>query len=460
MINDMTLHEAARGLRERRFSSVELTQACLARVAELDNRIGAFLTVTSDEAMNDARAADRWFATGRATTGVTGVPIGVKDIIDTASVRTTANSHVWHDRVPRRDSTVVARLKRGGAVGIGKLQTNEFAIGRVGDGDLQGPPRNPWRLDRSTGGSSSGPAAAVAAGMCLGAIGTDTGGSIRAPASHCGVVGLKPTIGRVSRHGVAPLSWTLDHVGPLARSTTDVAVILERIAGRDRYDRLTSRRRVPSYASAMSDGVEGMKLGIPEAYLATIDLPRDVVRCFRDGIAALRQAGASVTSVAFPAPPLPAVLDPIVLTEAASIHHTRLSRGEPYGRGFRERMALGLTYSGVDYAHALRGRARFIADMRRLMTGVDLLAMPTMSMAAPPHDTDIDTVRSPFTGHFNISGQPAITVPCGRDHDGMPIGLHLVGRWFEEATVLRAARACEEAIGELVPPSRSGGVTR
>ncbi|MCV0377412.1 amidase [Microbacterium sp.] len=456
----MTLHEAARGLRERRFSSVELTQACLDRVADLDDRIGAFVAVTPDEAMNAANAADRSFTAGRATTRLTGIPIGVKDIIDTASVRTTANSHVWHDRVPRRDASVVARLKRSGAVGIGKLQTNEFAIGRVGDGDLQGPPRNPWRLDRSTGGSSSGPAAAVAAGMCFGAIGTDTGGSIRAPASHCGVVGLKPTVGRVSRHGVAMLSWTLDHVGPLARSTADVAVILERIAGRDRHDRLSSRRRVPSYESAMTGSVDGLKIGVPEAYLATVDLQEDVVASFRDSVTALQRSGAAVGPVEFPALPLSAVLDPIVLTEAASIHHVRLSRGEPYGRGFLERMALGLTYSGVDYAHALRGRAKFIADMRRLMKTVDLLVMPTMSVTAPPQDTDIDAVRSPFTGHFNVSGQPAITIPCGRDRDGLPIGLHLVGRWFDEATVLRAARVCEKAFGPLSPPWARGAVTQ
>jgi aspartyl-tRNA(Asn)/glutamyl-tRNA(Gln) amidotransferase subunit A len=436
---------------------VELTRACLARVAALDGRIGAFLEVTGDQAMEDAQAADRSIAVGRARTRLAGIPVAIKDIIHTASVRTTANSHVWRNHVPARDATVVAHLKRSGAVRLGKLQTNEFAIGRVGDGDLHAPPRNPWRLDRSTGGSSSGPAAALAARMCFATIGTDTGGSIRAPAAHCGVVGLKPTIGRVSRHGVAMLSWTLDHVGPMARSTRDVAIGLRHIAGHDRHDAHSSRRRVPNYEKDISAGVAGVRIGVPEAYLATLDIQDEVDASFREGVAALRKAGAAVVPITIPSPPLSALLDPIVLTEAASIHHARLMDGEPYGHGFRERMALGLTYSGVEYAHALRGRARFIADMRDVMKVVDLVAMPAMSVTAPPHDVDIDTVRSPFTGYFNISGQPAVSVPCGRDHDGMPIGLMLVGRWFDEATLLRAANVCEEARGAIGSPELIDG---
>lgn len=453
---DMTLHEAAAGLRERQFSSLELTRACISQVAELDDRIGAFLEVTDDQAMREAQAADRALAAGRARTPLTGIPIVIKDIIDTASVRTTANSRVWRNRIPDRDATVVTRLKRSGAVGLGKVQTNEFAIGRVGDGDLQAPPRNPWRLDRSTGGSSAGPAAALAARMCFAAIGTDTGGSIRAPASHCGVVGLKPTLGRVSRAGVAMLSWTLDHVGPMARSTRDVALVLRLIAGRDRHDARSAVRPVPDYEHEMSAGVDGMRIGVPEAYLSTQDIQEDVITSFRAAVGALRSAGAMVESVALPTPPLSALLDPIVLTEAASIHHSRLAEGQPYGRGFRERMALGLTYSGVEYANALRGRARFISEMKQVMERLDLIAMPAMSVTAPRHDVDIDTVRSPFTGYFNVSGQPAISVPCGRDRDGMPIGLMLAGRWFEEVTVLRAASVCERACGSIGSPELIG----
>ncbi|MCV0384677.1 MAG: amidase [Erythrobacter sp.] len=449
---DMTLHEAAIGLRERRFSSVELTEACLDRVAELDNRIGAFIEVTGDQAMMDAQAADRAFTAGRPGTQLTGIPVAVKDIIDTASVQTTANSHVWRHRIPERDATVVARLKRSGAVGLGKLNTNEFAIGRVGDGDLRPPPRNPWRVDRSTGGSSSGPAAALAARMCFAALGTDTGGSIRAPASHCGVVGLKPTLGRVSRAGVAMLSWTLDHVGPMARSTRDIAAVLRRIAGHDPDDASSARRSVPDYEPEIGAGVDGLRIGVPEAYLDTLEIQEDVLASFREAVTALRQGGARFEPVVLPTPPLSAMLDPIVLTEAASIHHSRLVGDEPYGHGFRERMALGLIYSGVEYAHALRARARYISDMQQVMKSVDLLAMPTMSVTAPRHDVDIDTVRSPFTGYFNISGQPAISVPCGRDRHGLPIGLQLIGRWFDEATVLRAAEICEQATGAIGSP--------
>lgn len=454
----MTLHEAATGLRERRFSSVELTRACIDRVAQVDDRIGAFIEVTDDQAMKDAQAADRAITAGRARTQLTGIPVAIKDIIDTASIRTTANSQVWRNRMPARDATVVARLKRSGAVGLGKLQTNEFAIGRVGDGDLQAPPRNPWRLDRSTGGSSAGPAAALAARMCFATIGTDTGGSIRAPASHCGVVGLKPTLGRVSRAGVAMLSWTLDHVGPMARSSRDVALVLRQIAGHDPRDDHSARRSVPDYERDFGAGVNGVRIGVPEAYLDSLEIQDDVIAAFKEAVSALQQAGALVISVPLPTPPLSALLDPIVLTEAASIHHSRLVDGQPYGHGFRERMALGLTYSGVEYAQALRGRARFIGDMRQVMALVDLIAMPAMSVTAPPHDMDIDTVRSPFTGYFNVSGQPAVTVPCGRDHDGMPMGLQLIGRWFEEGTVLRAAHVCERTCGAIGPPELVSGL--
>lgn len=456
---DMTLHEAAVGLRERRFSSEELTRASLERVAAVDGRIGAFLQVTADAALEDARAADHAFATGRPTTPLTGVPVGIKDIIDTAAVRTTANSRTWRDRVPERDATVVTRLRRSGAVRLGKLQTNEFAIGRPGDGDLRPPPRNPWRLDRTTGGSSSGPAAALAARMCFAAIGTDTGGSIRAPASHCGVVGLKPTVGRVSRAGVAMLSWTLDHVGPMARSVRDVALVLGQIAGHDARDRHSARHPVPDYEQPMAAGVDGLRIGVPDDYLDTLTVGAEVLASFRAAVEALRRAGANVEPVSLPTPPLSAVLDPIVLTEAASIHHRRMADGEPYGHGFRERMGLGLAYSGVEYAQALRARAQLIDGMKRVMERVDLLAMPTMADTAPPHDVDIDTVRSPFTGPFNVSGQPAISLPCGLDGDGMPIGLMLVGRWFEEGTVLGAAHLWEQVRGPIGSPALVDGPT-
>lgn len=456
---DMTLQDAAIGLRGRRFSSVELTAACLSRIDDLDPQIGAFLTVMADRALACAQAADVALSARRSTTPLTGIPVAVKDIIDTASSPTTANSRVWRDRVPTKDAGVVSRLKKSGAIVLGKTQTNEFALGRPGDGDLRPPPRNPWNNSRTTGGSSSGSAAALSARMCFAAIGTDTGGSIRAPASHCGVVGMKPTLGRISRTGVAMLSWTLDHVGPMARTVGDVAVVLSAISGRDPHDTRSSREAVADYGRSLGAGVQDLKVGVPEEYIASLSIQHGITTRFREALDVLHAGGAAIGNAPLPSGhALTALLDPIVLSEAATLHHRRVAEGQPYGQGFRERILQGMAYSAIDYAHALRARAEFIDAMKVLMRTFDVIAMPTMSVTAPPYDAELDAVRSPFTGYSNVSGQPAVTVPCGLDEAGLPVGVMLVGRWFEEATVLRAARVCEAAFAGIIGgPDLAGG---
>jgi aspartyl-tRNA(Asn)/glutamyl-tRNA(Gln) amidotransferase subunit A len=439
-----SLMDAGTHLRAGRISSVELAEVCLRRIDRLDSSLNAFLAVTAEHALEAARRADQELARGTARSLVHGVPVAVKDLFDTRGVETTANSRVWSGRVPDETATVVRRLEDSGAVMLGKLQMSEFAIGAASEDDDRPPARNPWAADRAPGGSSSGSAVALAARLCLGSIGSDTGGSIRAPASHCGVVGLKPTLGRVSRHGMAMLSWSLDHAGPMARRVADTAALLAVTAGRDPRDPASSTEPVDDYVGAIGQEIGGLRIGVPRRLIEASVVEPAVATAFDDALDVLRTAGASITDVELPdLTALDAVFSPLLFSEAASIHADGLRGGAPYGVGFRRRVLQGFLYTATDYVEAQRGRTRLIRQFGELMRSVDVLATPTMGIPGPPLGSDPDRVRSPFTRIFNVTGQPSISLPCGFSPDHVPIGLMLTGRWYAESTVLRVASAYE-----------------
>ncbi|HBY99371.1 MAG TPA: Asp-tRNA(Asn)/Glu-tRNA(Gln) amidotransferase GatCAB subunit A [Chloroflexi bacterium] len=380
-----------------------------------------------------------------------GIPVALKDLFDTAGIRMTANSRLLFDRIPAQDSTIVARLHASGAVLLGKLKLYEFAMGVPYPGDPIPPARNPWNLERIPGGSSSGSGAALAAGLCAGSFGSDTGGSIRHPAHMSGVVGLKPTYGLVSRHGMIPLSWTLDHAGPMARTVQDVALLLQAVAGYDPADPASVRVKIPDYATAFPGIGRGVRIGVPEAYIeSTPGLHADILRAFNEALDVLRTLGATVRPVPLPSAELvDAVFHPILLSEAIAYHSAWLAtRREDYGPGFWNRLVPGIIFTGAEYVQAQRGRALFCRAIEELMATVDLIAMPTVRETAPTlaeHMGVAHPTRGPFTGLFNLTGQPSISVPCGFDRQGLPIGLMLSGRAFDEVTVLSVADAYQQA---------------
>lgn len=438
-------------LERRSISPVDLTDTYLARIERLDGTLHSYLTVTAEQARAEAHRAELEITRGSYRGLLHGIPIGLKDLFDTAGIRTTAGSRVLADRVPTQDSTVTSRLRAAGAILLGKQMMHEFATGLPDPGDYFPAPRNPWDLERTPGGSSSGTGAALAAGLCAGGMGSDTGGSIRNPAAYSGIVGLKPTYGLVSRRGVISLSWTLDHAGPMARTVADVAIVLQAVAGHDPADPASADTPIPEYLPALTGTAGGIRIGVPRSDLErTEGLEADVLQAFYEAVGALEQLGAEVRDVELPLLDHARTVQPtIMFSEAVAFHEPWLrTRRHEYGRGFQDRALSGLFYSATDYIQALRGRALICRELEALMTTVDLIAAPTVPRTAPTYAEDADTparMRGLFTGIFNVTGQPSISLPCGFDRRGLPIGLMLSGRAFDERTVLRAADAYERS---------------
>ena len=455
----LTIADAAPLIRERKLSPVELTDACLARIEAVEPQINAFITVTADEARASARRAADEITRGEYLGPLHGIPVALKDLFATAGVRTTAGSKIMADNVPDADSDPTARLRVAGAVLLGKLNQHEFAYGATGVNPHYGACRNPWDAGRITGGSSSGSGAAVAAGECVGALGTDTGGSIRIPASLCGVVGLKPTFGRVSRRGVIPLSWSLDHVGPLTRSVEDAGLVLNAIAGQDPDDASSSPEPVPDFTAGLRDGVRGLRVGVPrEFFFDNVD--PEVDAAVRKAIGVLEGLGATVREVSLPLiVESPAAVTAIMLPEALTYHRKWMAeRPDDYGEDVRYRLELGATYLAVHYIEAQRFREMIVRRWREeVFDKVDVLAMPaTMGAALPIEVGDLSAtfqlIRN--TNPLNLLGIPAVSVLCGFTASHLPIGLQLAGRWWNEQAVLRAAYAYEQATDwhTLTPP--------
>jgi aspartyl-tRNA(Asn)/glutamyl-tRNA(Gln) amidotransferase subunit A len=378
------------------------------------------------------------------------VPVAVKDLFEMDGTKTTAGSRILADNQSSSDSAAVERLKLAGAIILGKLNLHEIAYGATGVNPHYGSALNPWNTGRITGGSSSGSGASVAAGECFAALGTDTGGSIRIPASLCGITGIKPTFGRVSRRGVIPLSWSLDHVGPMARTAEDCALVLQAIAGHDPDDAWSAAEPVPDYTAALAADLKDVRVGVPgEFFFDNVD--RDVEAAVREAIDSLRDLGARVSEVSCPdiaqAPP---ALGAIMLPEALAYHQKWMAeRPEDYGEDVRYRLELGATYTAVQYVQAQRFREMLVAEWRNeVFSRVDLLAMPTtLTPAVPLESGDLSAtfklIRN--TNPLNFLGIPAASVPCGFTAGNLPIGLQLAGRWWDEATVLRAAHAYQQA---------------
>jgi len=421
-----TIRDIGARFRRRALSPVELTRAHLDRIEQLDPKLHAF----------DARAAEAALGRGDISSPLLGIPIGYKDIYATRGILTTGGSALLADWIPDEDSTCVTRLQRAGAVMLGKLITHEFAFGIQFPGHRFPAARNPWDLERMPGGSSSGSGAALAAGMAFGALGTDTGGSIRGPASLCGIAGLKPTYGRCSRAGVLTLSWTLDHTGPMARTVEDCAYLLQALAGYDAADPASSREPVPDYVAPLGRGVRGLRVGVPREYFFE-DVDPEVEKGFEQALATLRQLGASVEDVQIPSIQSAGAFMAIMLSEAFAYHERDLrEHPERFGELLRE------------YVQAQRLRTRLQADMSAVLRRVDVLATPTSPKPAPTfatvYDPDYGFPRG-NTGPFNMTGLPALAVPCGFTAAGLPISIQIVGRPFDETTVLRVGHTYEQA---------------
>ena len=453
----MSAVELSRMIESGDVSPVEVVEAHLARIEALEPRLNSFITRLPERAMASAREAQREIRAGRYRGPLHGIPIGLKDLYHVKGVRNTAGSRIFHDFVPGSDSEVAARFERAGAVLMGKLSLDQFAAGIAGQHSPDyGVMHNPWNTDLVAGGSSGGSGSAVASGQCVLAMGTDTGGSIRAPASLCGIVGLKPTYGRVSRRGITVFSWGLDHAGPMTRTVGDAALAMNVLAGHDPKDPTSADVPVPDYTRALTGDVRGLRIGVPREYFQVpIDpLVEGTVRAAIDRLADL---GAEVTEVSWPMYlNTTAIGNTIHRSESASLHwelaRTRGPEIHPTVRGMLEG---GTFISAADYLLAQRARTAFTRQCRDLLRNVDLLAGPMEPVTAHRiGETEVrvgDTVlgSSPaltqYTRPFNLTGFPAITVPCGFGDGGMPIGLQLAGRPFDEETVLRAAHAYEQA---------------
>jgi len=446
-----TISQASRLIGSREISPVELTQHCLARIRRLDPVLHSFIRLTEERALADARAAEERVMAGAARGRLDGIPIGHKDIYCTAGIPTTAHSKQLQDYIPAEDATTAKKLVEAGTVLLGKLATHEFAFGGPSF-DLPWPPaRNPWNPEHFTAGSSSGTGAAVAAGLILGGTGSDTGGSIRGPAALCGIAGLKPTYGLCSRAGVLPLSFSMDHTGPLAWTAEDCAILLQAMAGPDPADPASAGRRAPDYASALSSDVKGMRIGVVRHFHeADHKVSEGMQRGIDHAIEVFRTLGAEIREVK-----LPPLADYsacgwlILVTEGFALHEYWMQTSlQNYGELLRDRMALGGLVSGADYVQAVRRRRELCVATAKVMQELDLLLTASQPAEAPR----IDAVpkwaileKPSFTIPFNLTGQPAISVCTGFGAGGLPVAMQLAAKPFQEATLLRAAHAFEQA---------------
>src|SRR6185503_12058979 len=457
-LTSLPLSDLALAIRARKVSSVEATGAFLDRIARLGPTLHAYITVDREGALAAAAALDREAAAGTWRGPLHGVPLAHKDLCLIPGLPTSCGTRTPDYFVGAPPCTAVARLVAAGALTLGKLNMTELALGPFGDNAHHGDVQNPWRIGHVSGGSSSGSGAAVAAGLAAGALGTDTGGSIRLPAACCGVVGLKATYGRVSRAGVMPLSWSYDHVGPLTRTTRDAALMLGLIAGHDALDATSSRRAVPDYLAVLDGRVRGLRVGVAGGFYAE-NLDPAVSAALVEAEAALRELGAAVEPVTVPDPgPLVALCsNPMVRAEGAAVH-SRLLKERPgeLQPSVRDRLAPGLTVSAYEYLQGQRLRARFTREfLDAVFSRIDVLVTPTIPEPAPAladakAGASADVIArmgrfSRLTRPFNGLGVPALSVPCGATPDGRPLAMQLVGRPFEEATLLRLGDAYERA---------------
>ncbi len=437
--------ELQQAIRTRQISPLELTQAYLDRIAALNPQLNAFITLTAESALAEARAATEAVMRGDELGALHGIPLALKDLFDVRGVPTTAGSPLMKDNVAQADAFVTQQLRKAGAIFLGKLNMHEWALGVTNINPHFGPARNPWDTTRITGGSSGGSAAAIAAGLCAGTLGSDTGGSIRIPASLCGVVGLKPTYGRISTRGVIPLSWSLDHVGPIGRCVDDVALLFSVIDGYDDADPYCVRGDAPRTAHHLP------RIGVPDAYFFS-DLHPDTARAYRAAIDTIGELGYPLIEVALPEFEVSEkASSKILLADAAAYHQARIAQqADRIGEDVLTRLRWGTEISGVEYALARRTQIEWRQKLDRLFETIEVLLVP-----ATPHPASLIDDADPlalskgnltrFTRMFNLTGHPALVLPGGFTSDALPIGLQLVGARWREEVVLQVARAYEQA---------------
>ena len=435
-------------------SPVDLIESTLERIYQLDRTLNAFLEIWPEAALRDAQIAEKAISSNGYMGPLHGIPIGFKDLIDVQGRVTTGGSKILSGNVARQDATVVTKLKAAGAIVIGKLNLVEFAFGATGLNPHTGDVKNPWDTSKIAAGSSSGSAAAVASGMIPAALGSDTGGSIRMPASLCGIAGLKPTYGRVSRAGVLDLSWSMDHVGPMTRTTADCALMMNALAGHDPMDAASSYKEVPDFTEGLDDGFRGLTIGVPGDYFFDDLVDPAIVSAVRAAIGLMAANGAEVVEV-----PMPwvnqgrAINLGVMLPEAVSVHEKMLSKyPDQYTPAVRSRIQAGFNIPAIDYLRAKRAREWFNEKMSDSMKRIDVLVTPTVPILTPtisecrpaPGDPGTGGELPRFTGVFDVTGQPSVSIPCEFSDDGMPIGMMITGHPFDEVTVLRVGSAYEQ----------------
>ena len=450
-LHNLTIREAAGLIESRQLSPVELTQAFLDRIDAIDGDIKSYILLLRDEALAQARAAEAEIAAGNYRGPLHGIPMGHKDLYDTKGIKTTGQSKLYEHRVPTEDSTAIARLNDAGSILLGKVAMFELAMGGP-ETSIFDQTLHPYGAEYATGGSSSGSATAVAAGLAMGSLGSDTGGSIRGPASSCGIVGHKPTYGLVSRYGVLDLSWSLDHCGPMTWTVEDSALMLQAIAGYDPKDPASANVAVPDYSEALREDVKGLKIGVPEHYCFGEDTDEEVSALVKKALEDLEGLGAHVEPVTIPCLEYaPVVNIVIIMSEAYSIHLPNVrTQPEKYGENFIKHLYMGGLFSAADYIQAQRVRSQIRQEFHEVMKGVDLLALPMgHSVVGKLEDfTPGKSLYGPsFMAPFNQTGMPAISVPCGFSKEGLPVGMQFAGRVFDDATVFRAAYTYQQHAG-------------
>lgn len=453
-----SIDELAPRIRSGELSPVELTQATLGRIERLEPQLNAFLEVFSESALAQAREAEVEIASGSYKGPLHGITIALKDLIDVEGTVTTGGSTVLKDNMATSDATVTRLLKEAGSVIIGKAALVEFAMGATGVNPHYGPSHNPWNLERICCGSSMGSAAAIAGGLSVGALGSDTGGSIRMPAAVTGIAGLKPTYGRISRAGVLDLSWSCDHVGPMTRTVADCAHMMNVLAGYDPADPASSEQPVPDFTSGLDQGFKGLRVGIPKEFFFD-NVDPEIKSAVRSGIALMEREGASVREVSMPWVAMGRTINVGLLgSEAAAVHREVVqTRGDELSPAIRARLESAIIMPAVDYIDTQRARRKFIEQMDNAMSDLDVLVTPSVPIQTP---TIADCTPLPglpdapggaglteFTGVFDTTGQPSLSLNCGFTEDGMPIGMMISGGAFDEVSVLRAGAALERALG-------------
>src|SRR5215212_9539616 len=446
-IHALTLSSALELLRGKKISSQEIAEACYRQIEKLNPTLNAFITVIE---LQDALNAQLPTGNGSSSTTLRGIPIAIKDLFDTAGIRTSAGSKFFSENIPREDAFVVEKLKEAGALIVGKTNTHEIALGVTGNNPHYGTARNPWDTVRIPGGSSSGSAIAVATGMALGALGTDTGGSIRIPASLCGIVGFKPTFGRVSVRGVFPLSWNLDHVGPLTKCVKDAAAILQVISIYDPIDPASIKMLTGDYLGHLLDDVTGRKIALAVGdYIESAD--SEVLNAVRESVRVFKAVGCKVQGVNLDWMQEVALANKTMTqSDGAAVHRDRLrAHPEMFGEDIRRRLEDGAKTTSTEYILARRAQAEVRKRFEQFFESYDFLITPTTPIAAPTiegHDAVEQAGRlTRFTAPFNLAGLPALSIPCGFTKEGLPIGLQIISRAWADAKVLNAAYAFEQA---------------